>query len=85
MKCSNFISPYCFDGYCPRALYFEYGSDYGDLISCDECYHLLGDCDDCAGCVCPLDYLLAEALPAHDYFNDVRFMGFFDVKDISDR
>ena len=73
MYCNGFVSPYCFDGNCPVALYNEYGPDYGVFITCIECVHNTGDCDECSGCECPLDYLLAEALPAYNYFYGVRY------------
>lgn len=73
MTCSCFLSMSCFDGNCPRALYYEYGSDFGDLIPCNECGYHTGECADCSGCACPLEYVLAEALPAYDYYDGVRW------------
>lgn len=72
MKCSNFIDPMCFDGSCPRALFYEFDGDYGELISCEECSANNADCNFCAGCCCPLEYILSEALPAYDYYHGYR-------------
>lgn len=66
MTCSCYASDRCTSGYCPVALYFEYGPDFGDYISCDDCCYHEGSCDDCmfeASEICPLSYVLAEAEP----------------------
>ena len=67
MTCSCYVNGRCSDGSCPRALYFEYGADFGfELITCEECYCAVGSCDTCIleyFYVCPLSYVLAEARP----------------------
>lgn len=66
MTCNCYVNDMCVCGSCPTALYNTYGPAYGFNLSCEECDHHEGLCDDCIfqySEVCPLEHLLAEAEP----------------------